>query len=199
MYLYPVVIRVWHMINALMFLLLIVTGLSLQYASMESEYIGFNLAITLHNIGGIALSINYLIFIIGGLVSGNLKHYKIQMKGFWKRLAAQSRFYVFGIFKKEDAPFPITEEMKFNPLQQFTYVLALFVGVPILIFSGWAYLFPEVVISKIFNLSGLLVNDLVHITIGFILSIFMIIHIYLCTIGVSIKSNFKSMITGWHE
>ncbi|MBC8343478.1 MAG: cytochrome b/b6 domain-containing protein [Bacteroidetes bacterium] len=199
LYLYPVAIRVWHMVNALMFLLLIVTGLSLQYSSKDLEIVGFNLAITLHNIEGITLTASYLIFIIGGIVSGNMKHYKIKYKGFWNRLYKQGRFYIYGIFKHEDTPFPTSENMKFNPLQQFSYVLALFIGLPIVILTGWAYLFPEIVILKIFNLSGLLVNDLVHITIGFILSIFMFIHIYLCTIGPSVKNTFKSMITGWHE
>ena len=199
LYLYPIVIRVWHIINALMFLLLIVTGLSMQYASINGGGIKFNLAITLHNIGGIILSVNYLIFIIGGIVSGNFKYYKIERKGFFERNYKQARYYIYGIFKKETSPFPVNEERKFNPLQKFVYLLVLFIGMPIIVLTGWAYLFPEIVFDKIFNLSGLLVNDLFHITMGFVLSLFMFAHIYLCTIGSSPKSNFKSIITGWHE
>ena len=36
MYLYPKWIRIWHLLNALMFIVLIVTGLSMQYTGKEN-------------------------------------------------------------------------------------------------------------------------------------------------------------------
>ncbi len=43
-YLYPVWIRLWHTLNALMFLVLLVTGISLHYASAESSFIPFQVS-----------------------------------------------------------------------------------------------------------------------------------------------------------
>ncbi len=44
-YLYPVWIRIWHLINALMFILLIFTGLCLHFASsgfQSDQFRGFS-------------------------------------------------------------------------------------------------------------------------------------------------------------
>lgn len=198
-YLYPVWIRLWHALNALLILLLIVSGVSMQYSSPDHAFIRFDMAVTLHNISGIILTVNYLGFLIGNIFTPNGKYYKLQIKGLLNRLTKQFIYYTIGIFKREKVPFPVTKENKFNPLQQFTYVIAMFVLVPIVIFTGWALLYPEMMLTKILGGSGLKINDIVHVTIGFFLSFFMFIHIYFCTIGATFVSNFKSMINGYHE
>jgi thiosulfate reductase cytochrome b subunit len=114
-------------------------------------------------------------------------------------LMKQFRFYAGGIFKGEPHPFPVTEEQKFNPLQRFSYVLAMYVGMPLLIISGFGLLFPEIVIFQVFGISGLALTDLLHIIMGFVLSIFLVIHLYTCTLGDKPGTLFKSMITGYHE
>ena len=75
------------------------------------------------------------------------------------------------MFKGEKHPFPVTEERKFNPLQKVTYVLAMYVAIPLLIISGIGLLFPEITINKFFGVSGLILTDILHITMGFFLSI----------------------------
>ncbi|MFC2116490.1 cytochrome b/b6 domain-containing protein [Bacteroidota bacterium] len=198
-YHYQKYIRIWHMLNALCFLVLILTGLSMQYSNPDSAAIPFSLSVQLHNICGILLSANYLVFFIGNWISGNSKHYRIQWKGEIPRLMKQARYYAFGYFKKEEHPFPLNEDRKFNPLQAFTYAIALYAGVPILIITGFGLLFPETIMSKLFGVSGLVLTDLLHVISGFFLSVFMFIHIYLCTIGSHPLRNFRSIITGWHE
>jgi len=48
-------------------------------------------------------------------------------------------------------------------------------------------------------MSGLLVTDLLHIIMGFLMSIFMFVHIYFSTFGKTPLSNFRAIITGWLE
>jgi thiosulfate reductase cytochrome b subunit len=103
------------------------------------------------------------------------------------------------MFKGEKHPFPVTIERKFNPLQKVTYVLAMYLAMPMLIISGLGLLFPEVTINRVFGVSGLILTDILHITMGFFLSIFMVIHIYTCTLGARPTSLFRGMITGFHE
>jgi thiosulfate reductase cytochrome b subunit len=111
----------------------------------------------------------------------------------------QLKYYSFGMFKGEKHPFPVTEERKFNPLQKVTYVFAMYFGMPLLIISGVGLLFPEITIKVLFGVSGLILTDVLHITMGFFLSIFMIIHIYTCTLGSKPTSLFRGIITGFHE
>ncbi|WP_209319631.1 cytochrome b/b6 domain-containing protein [Ancylomarina longa] len=199
LYLYPLWVRLWHWLNAIFFLTLLVTGISMQYSSPNSSFlISFEKSVQLHNICGILISINYLLFIIGNIFTTNGKFYKIQLKGLFNRLTKQIQFYLFGMFQHQNPPFPVSEKSKFNPLQKVSYVAAMYIGFPIIIISGWAMLFPELVPAVVLNTSGLLFTALFHVIFGFILSVFLIIHLYVCTFASPIVSNFKSMITGWH-
>jgi len=201
MYLYPKWIRAWHIFNGLMFLILIVTGISMQYTDIEnSAYIvGFAKAVKWHNFAALILTASYVIFVLGNAFTDNGKYYRIKRENFLSDLVKQVRYYAFGMFRGEKHPFPVTLERKFNPLQKFSYVMAMYIGMPLLIISGIILLFPEIAPDSIMGTSGLAVTDLIHITMGFFLSVFMVIHIYTCTLGAKPTSLFKGMITGYHE
>jgi thiosulfate reductase cytochrome b subunit len=198
-YLYPVWIRLWHVINALMFLLLIVTGISLHFSNTENSLIRFDISVGIHNVAAIIVTFNYGIFVIGNMVTRNGKYYRKWRKNLVTNLWKQFVFYAVGIFKKEKHPFPINEQQKFNPLQKFAYVIAMYFGMPLLILSGIALMFPDMIAYNVFNISGLLFYDVLHIIVGFVLSLFLLIHIYTCTLGDKPGTLFKSMINGYHE
>ena len=198
-YLYPVWIRLWHITNALMFILLIFTGISLHFASSEFKVISFGASVGIHNTAAIIVTFNYGIFVIGNIVTRNGRFYRKWRKNLATNLWKQFIFYAAGIFKREPHPFPITEEQKFNPLQKFSYVIAMYFGMPLLILSGIALMFPEMTSYSVFNISGMVFYDVLHIIVGFVLSLFLFIHIYTCTLGDKPGTLFKSMITGYHE
>jgi thiosulfate reductase cytochrome b subunit len=200
MYLYPKWIRAWHVINAAMFLILIVTGLSMQYTGKQNAayMVGFAKAVKWHNFAAMVLVLNYVIFVTGNLLTNNGRYYRIGKKDFLSNLRKQYKYYSGGMFKGEKAPFPVTEERKFNPLQKLTYVLAMYLAIPLLIISGIGLLLPEITITTFFGISGLILTDILHITMGFFLSIFMIIHVYTCTLGSKPLSLFRGIITGYH-
>ena len=108
-------------------------------------------------------------------------------------------FYVFGIFKKKPTPFPTSEDRKFNPLQKLTYVLIMYLSLPIMIITGIGLLYPDITLRNVFGQSGIVVTDLIHIIFAFFITVFLFIHIYFATIGHKPLSNFKSMFTGWHH
>jgi thiosulfate reductase cytochrome b subunit len=201
MYLYPKWIRVWHLINAAMFIILIVTGISMQYTDKEnaSYVVGFVKAVKWHNFAAIILVLNYIVYVTGNLLTNNGRYYRIGRKDFLSNLTKQFNYYSRGMFKGEKHPFPVTEERKFNPLQKITYVLAMYVAFPLLIISGIGLLLPEITIKTFFGISGLILTDILHITMGFLLSIFMVIHIYTCTLGAKPTSLFWGMISGYHR
>lgn len=199
LYLYPAIIRIWHFMNALLIILLIISGLSMQYSDPMNPFMRFDLAVTMHNVAGFILIFNYLLFIIGNTISKNGKHYRIQTKGLNDRLMAQFRYYVFGVFKNESAPFPVTKKLKFNPIQQVTYFITMYVLMPLIFITGLPMLFSGAIIVQLFGSSAFFVTDIFHITVGFLLSMFLLIHLYFCTFGAKPTSNFKSIVTGYHE
>lgn len=201
LYLYPVWIRLWHLLNAILFLILIFTGISMQFASAERTFslISFEKSVTWHNVSAIILTVNYVVFILGNIFTTNSRHYRIKKENFWSDLFTQLKFYAFGMFKKEKHPFPVSYEQKFNPLQKISYMLAMYIGMPVIIITGIGLLFPEILIKQFFGVSGLLLTDILHIAMGFILTVFLVIHIYTCTLGDKPLTLFKSMINGYHE
>ena len=197
-YFYPVWLRIWHGLNALGIIVLIITGLSMQ-SSDQTMAIGFNLSINLHNMAGVMVTLSYLCFFIGNIISNNGEFYRINLKGFLNRLIKQATYYTWGMFRGKDYPFPLSAKRKFNPLQQFIYLSIMYLVIPFVIISGIALLFPELIIENVYGVSGIFLTAIVHSAMGFFISIFLIIHLYVASIGKSPLENFKSMITGWHH
>lgn len=187
------------MFNALFFLVLLATGLSMQYSSPDLPIIPFEIAVSGHNIAGVGIVIAYGLFLISLSISPNKRHYIIQLKGLSKRILKQMNYYLIGIFKKETSPFPSSKEMKFNPLQQVTYVMIMFVVFPIVGITGIALMFPELIVDNVFGIGGTLLTAILHAATGFLMSMFLVIHLYFATIGATFGANFKSMINGYHE
>jgi len=198
-YLYPIWIRIWHWINALLCLLLILTGVSMQYSNPDYPFIRFDIAVTMHNIAGIVLTLGYTVFVIGNLTTANGKYYRAKRKGLFKRLSKQFKYYTVGVFSDSKKPYPITRKRKFNPLQKLSYIVIMYLFFPLIFVTGWALLFPHFIMHNFFGFSGIHITDMLHVVMGFCVSVFMFVHIYFCTIGTTVKSNFTAMITGWHE
>jgi thiosulfate reductase cytochrome b subunit len=198
LYLYPVWVRVWHTFNAILILLLIITGISMQYSS-PARLIRFDISVTIHNVSGIILLINYFIILAGNFFTSNGKFYRFKWKKIGGQMMQQLRYYLGGIFRGEKPPFPVTEKRKFNPLQKISYVLVIYFFMPFIFITGLALMFPELIfVKKIFGTSGIHFTDLIHIMVGFVLSIFLVIHIYLCFVVKPTGSSFKAMLTGYH-
>ena len=173
MYLYPVWVRLWHTLNAVLIIILIITGISMQFTGEDMKFlVGFEKAVRWHNLSATILTLSFIFFVTGNLVTGNGKYYKIAKQNFWSDLVKQMRYYAWGMFRGEKHPFPVSLERKFNPLQKFSYVMAMYVAMPLVIISGLGLMFPEVTINRIFGVSGLILTDILHITMGFFLSVF---------------------------
>lgn len=198
-YLYPLWLRIWHGINALGIILLIITGIRLQYSDLRLLSMDFGTAVQMHNISGVVVTLNYFVFIIGNLITPNKKYYRIKPKGLVKRVRKQANYYLTGLFKGEEAPFPISEKRKFNPLQKYSYIFVMYFFVPLAIFTGIALLFPELIIEEVYAVSGVFLTALLHGSVGFLISVFLIIHLYVASIGKNPLDNFRSIINGYHD
>lgn len=200
MYLYPKWIRAWHVLNAVLFVVLIITGLNIHFTDSEgiSASMESTTSVRWHNFASFLLIINYIVYVTGNIITKNGKYYRISGKGFIGDLYLQFRYYLYGMFKGEKRPFTVSEEQKFNPLQKLSYVIAMYIFVPLLIISGIVLFLPDLSLPEIFTLSGSLFMNILHISTGFFLSVFIIVHIYSCTLGSKPSSLFTGIITGYH-
>jgi len=197
-YFYPIWLRTWHGINALGIILLIITGLSMN-SGAQSSFINFKIIVNIHNISGTIVTLNYLVFLIGNILTSNSKFYRIKSKGFIKRPMKQAQYYIWGMFHGMKAPYPLSEKRKFNPLQKYFYVMVMFIAVPVVIITGIGLLFPETILESVYNISGILLTAVLHSAMGFFISVFLVIHLYVASIGKTPLENFKSIISGWHH
>jgi thiosulfate reductase cytochrome b subunit len=198
LYLYPLWIRLWHWTNVLLFFVLIISGASLHFAG-GNGFLAFETAMLVHNIAGIWLILVWLVFVIGNFVTENGKHYRVKFKGLMSSLIKQSYYYAIGIFKGDAHPFHVSTEMKFNSLQQLSYIGVMYGLMPILIITGLFFLFPAYLPEKLLGIDSLWVIAMAHLVVAYLLVLFMLAHIYIITTGETVFSNLQAMLTGWHK
>ncbi len=197
-YLYTLPIRIWHWVNGAIIMLLLLTGFQLRVseAAIFSEY-GF--VVSFHKYLGFALTASFVFWLIYYLVTGGLwRHYIMKPKDL-KGTAIQAAYYGFNIFRGRANPFVPSPEEKFNPLQKISYFSVMAIFTPVVIITG--ILFSDVVYfaDAIRFLGGLRILDAIHVAAGYIFIIYLIVHIYMCTLGPTIFAHIKAMITGFEE
>jgi thiosulfate reductase cytochrome b subunit len=198
--LYPLWLRIWHWINALLFLILVASGISLHFAGPEMSFlIPFGTARSLHNVSGLLLAGGYVAYLIYNVRSNNIRHYIPVWKGLFDRMIVQSLYYGVGIFKGAHHPIPPTEKQKFNPLQQLTYLAVMYGALPALILTGILLLVPELAPDQVLGMGGVWPVAIAHYLIGVGLAAFLISHVYIITTGETLSHNLKKMFHGLEE
>lgn len=191
-------IRIWHWSNALLILILGITGMSVHFADPDLMLVEFSLAVRIHNIAGVTLIGAYLFFVIANLVSGNWWQFVPKPPGILQRLVKQALWYGIGIFKGEPHPHEPSKDEHFNALQAVTYWTVMYLLMPVILISGLIYLYPEFAPDTLFGFDGLLPIALVHYLSAVAVLLFMLSHIYLGTTGKTVGQMVRMMITGWH-
>ncbi len=196
----PLWIRLWHAMTALLFLVLTVTGVVLHFAGPGLTPIDYTLATKLHDVSGIALAILYGIHLILVFGSGYWRHYIPAHQGLWSRAKAQIIFYSIGLGRDEPRATTSPGESRFNALQQLTYLIVVFGLVPLLIVTGLLYLYyPAYVPDEVLGLAGLWPVALAHYALGILGTAYLIIHIYMATVGPNVRSSLQLMTIGRAE
>ncbi len=198
LYLYPLWLRAWHWGNALLILVLMVSGASMHFAGTP-WLLEFKTAVLTHNTAGILLSLGWIGFVIGNALTDNQRHYRLEWRGLISRLVAQLHYYGVGIFRNEPHPFQVSEGMKFNVLQQLTYIKFMYVIFPLLIVSGWAFLYVVYLPQSLFGINTTWLVAMMHLTLAYFMVLFLVIHVYIITTGETVVTNLRAMLSGWHR
>ncbi|NVO04500.1 MAG: cytochrome b/b6 domain-containing protein [Rhodoferax sp.] len=193
-------VRVWHWTNALGFILLIATGLQLRYLDML-QFISFRWAVILHNWIGFVLIANFIVWLGFLLFTDKIKGYRpdTDLKRFSAKTWKQMQFYGWGIFRGDPNPHHITPDNKFNPMQSSMYQLIMMVLVPLQFFTGLVLWDVTRFGWVVEHLGGLRVVDTIHVLLFIFFSGFIVVHIYLCSLGHTRLAHFKAMYDGFED
>lgn len=193
----PLWLRLWHHAQATCFVGLLATGLSMHYADAGFVLIPFRVAVLVHNGLGLVSAALWLVFLLGNLLSGNVRYYFPSRRHHGRNLLSQLRYYVYGMFVGEPHPFPPGfGEQKFNPVQKLAYTTVMYVLLPLSIASGLVLMFPLVAPERWAQHAGLWPAAMLHLAVGYLMTIFLLFHVYLATTGDHVSTLYREMVTG---
>lgn len=172
---YPRFERFWHWMQVVLIMALMVTGMGLNGVH---SLIPFGPAVMLHTLAALALLALWIFATFWLFTTGTWKQFIPKIEG----MVSVARFYAYGVFKGEEHPYEKIFWRKHNPLQAATYfVLKWFIfpaiwvtGLLYLTYNFWAGSNSVVAITIIANL---------HLFAAYVIGAFIIVHIYLLTVG----------------
>jgi thiosulfate reductase cytochrome b subunit len=198
--LYPLTIRMWHWIHALAICFLVFTGIQLRFPDFIKWFGTFRTAVNIHNIFGFTVVFAYLLWFGFYVWKGELvKQYLPTRWDLVVGMPAQSTYYFARIFFGDPPPFEPTPQVKFNSLQKTTYFGIMFFLVPLQIVTGILLWDLDRFHGVIEAFGGVRVIDAFHIIIAYVVAAFLIVHMYLCTLGHTFFAHTKAMIVGYEE
>ena len=185
--------RFWHWWQAILVILLAITGLEIHFASIT--VFGWETAVELHRYLAWAFVILIAFAIFWHFTTGEWKQYRPTRDG----MGAMAKYYLVDIFKGKPHPVKKTQLRKLNPLQAMTYLGLKVLVIPVLVTSGFLYYFYNDWADYGLGWVSLEAVAQIHLFAAYLMLAFMFMHIYLTTTGHTPTSNIKAMLTGWEE
>jgi thiosulfate reductase cytochrome b subunit len=193
-YLYSGFLRLWHWLQALLVLALLLTGFEVHGTI---HVLGFEQASEYHKVAAWTLLGLWALAWFWHITTGEWKQY---IPSPVSRIIAMIRYYGVGIFKGEPHPFHKDRWHRHNPLQRMAYLSLHVVIGPALWITGLIYIaYPNWSALKLDGLSLGWVA-LAHTAAAFLMLAFLIAHLYLALTTSEKPFGFlKGMITGYEE
>jgi thiosulfate reductase cytochrome b subunit len=198
LYVHPAPVRIWHWVNAIGFVFLVITGLQIRFADTLSIF-PLEHAIRIHNYVGFVVIGAYGLWVSYYFGTMKIKIYFPNLRTFVPDAIRQIQYYGNGIFKGDPNPHHMTPDHKFNALQQKAYLGIMFIFLPAQMITGLFLWRVKNFENYIALLGGIKIIDTVHVLLFFFFTAFMIVHFYLATLGHTPTAHFKAMFTGYEE
>jgi thiosulfate reductase cytochrome b subunit len=197
-YLHPLPLRIWHWANALTVIVLIITGIQIRISGMTS--LGpRHPVLPIHKYIGWAMAAGWVIWLVYGLISDHLSRHYLFRRGDLKGTLRQARFYLVAIFRGEENPFRPSPDRKFNPLQKLAYGSIMGICAPVVVITG--LLFSDISFLRkyilLWNAAGAV--NAIHVIAAYVFLLYLVFHVYMATLGPTIFSHMKAMISGYEE
>lgn len=184
--------RVWHWSQMVSIMLLFITGARI----LGLHQVGpFGLAVMVHTVVALALLVLWIFATFWLFTTGGWRQFIPRLAGMVK----VARFYAFGVFRGEEHPYHKTIERRHNPLQALAYFALKMALFPAIWISGLLYLsygFWDAGDGRAFWLT-LVAN--IHVLAAFAIASFVVIHLYLLTIGHGFREHVRPMVSGYDK
>lgn len=190
---YPRFERFWHWGQVALILTLMVTGFGLNGVH---SLIPFGPAVMLHTVAALALLALWIFATFWLFTTGTWKQFVPTLEGMLHVIF----YYAVGVFKGKKHPYRKVLLRKHNPLQAATYFGLKWFVFPAIWSTGLLYL--------TYNFWGPAVTDAsfwlwlianLHLLAAYVIAAFVIVHVYLLTVGHGFRAHVKPMITGYDE
>jgi len=200
LYVHPLPVRIWHWVNALGFIVLILSGIQIRYSDLLS-ILPFRAAVQWHNWVGFALIANYFVWLLFYLFTDKIRvyHPELNPAKYFRDSLRQAVFYGYGIFKGQPNPHHVSVYHKFNALQSITYQIIMMLLVPIQFYTGLLLWDVNRFAGSVELFGGVRIVSTVHVLLFIFFTAFIFIHPYLASLGHTPSAHFKAMITGYEE
>jgi thiosulfate reductase cytochrome b subunit len=200
LYIHPLPVRIWHWVNAVGFVVLILTGLAIRYADVI-RLAPFATVVSVHNAVGFALVANYFIWLCFYLFTDKITvyHPELDPAKYYRNALRQALYYGYGIFKGQPNPHHVSAYRKFNALQSTMYQVIMILLVPLQFYTGLLLWDSEHFAGSVELLGGIRVVATVHVVLFIFFFAFIFGHVYLASLGHTPGAHFKAMVTGYEE
>jgi thiosulfate reductase cytochrome b subunit len=183
--------RFWHWTQMALIFVLLFTGFNIRgfYSALD-----FETAVIWHSGSAVALLLLWVFTVFWHLTTGTWRHYIPTTNGLWKVM----RFYAYGVFRGEQHPYRKAYLRKHNPLQALSYLALKLMLFPAIWITGLLYLFYDCWATPASG-GTLGLVAMIHTASAFAIVIFVIVHVYLLTVGHPFRSSVMVMINGFDE
>ena len=185
--------RFWHWSQALLIVLLAVTGMDIHFAGLN--LLQFEDVVRIHELLAWSLIVLTVFAVFWHFTTGEWRQYLPTRK----YLVAMIRYYALDIFRSAPHPVHKARSSKLNPLQRIAYLGYKLMIMPLVLVTGFVYLYFNDLVAAGLLRGGVGTVATLHILGAFLLLAFLVGHVYLSTTGRTWSSNIEAMITGWEE
>ena len=197
--LHPLPLRIWHWVNVLIILFLLVTGFQFRVPGIAALS-PHDISSSFHRWAGIAMIASWVFWFVWGLGSGHLRQQYAFLKADATGLLRQTNYYLYAIFRGEENPFRASPAAKYNPLQKLAYGSIMGLFSPLMLITGLLFMnMGFLATSGALSWKAVKAIDALHVTGFYIFACFLVIHIYMATLGPTPFTHIKDMIVCYEE
>ena len=188
---YPLFERLWHWAQVVLIMILLFTGLGLNGVH---GVLPFGPAVMFHTMAALALLVLWIFATFWLFTTGTWRQFIPKIEG----MLSVARFYAFGVFRGEAHPYEKIFWRKHNPLQAATYFVLKWAIFPAVWITGLLYLTYNFWSGGDSVLAITVIANL-HLLSAYVIAAFVIVHVYLLTVGHGFREHVRPMVTGYDE
>jgi thiosulfate reductase cytochrome b subunit len=196
--LYTLTDRLWHWLQAIAFVLLLLTGFEV-HAPNAVRLFGFERSARLHADLGLAMVGIGILSVCCTLTTGAIMRDAPKPKDFLSLAVAQIRYYLRGVLSGARHPLQPRLGSGLGILRQVTYLVLLNVLLPTQVATGLLIWAAPTSPEMIGRLGGLGAIAGVHTLAAWLFVAFLVAHLYSSTMGRTPVSRFRTMLLGWED